>query len=123
MPCIQQEQNICTSIWDIKCVACYNLPWKCNNLPESVTTGNNPYVCHFGCPEDCERVDDVHCNTIYQCADNPDYLALCELVMVAPPFSWDWDCLANELGTTCYECIRDPLDPGIKNYEPSWNCD
>ena len=102
------------------CVSCYNTPFRCNNTDKVVYTGNPSYSCEYGCPGDCHDADDVFCFTVYKCADDIDYLALCDTVQVAPG-EWAWKCV-GPFAWDCYECVRDPTDPGKEHYLSNAKC-
>ena len=121
-PCHQSEHYLCTSSEYPKCVYCYMLPWKCDDDYKAIPSGNLQYTCGGGCPGDCHYVDDVLCRTNYKCANFIDYLAHCEFWAVGPEEEWEWICVADLLGFTCYECVQDALDPGEEDYGSSKKC-
>jgi len=120
LPCDEEQINPCAESMNDDCVSCYNLPYLCNNTNKYVYTGNQPYFCWSGCPGDCHEVEDIHCYTKYKCIDEPDYLAICDTVQVEPGV-YEWKCVAGA-PWNCYDCIRDPKDPGHEEPYESSRC-
>jgi len=123
LPCEQKELHNCmASAINSICTECYMLPWYCDDTTRAIVSGNHSIDCWNGCPGDCHPVDKIHCYTIYKCANDVDYLALCEWITVGPEEEWEWKCVGNLLGLTCYECVQDPTDEGEKIYASSEEC-